>query len=94
MLPLDFFVDSPFSLMAPQSGVAMPPAGLLVADACAQTVLRRCPGASISFIERYKFYDEARNTFAVVQTLERRPYGNCILVKGVIGPDGQDLKPS
>jgi L-fucose mutarotase len=93
VLPLDFFVDSPVSHMVPQAGVAMPPAGLLVAEACAQTVLRRCPGVSISFIERFKFYDEARNTFAVVQTLERRPYGNCILVKGVIGPDGEDLRP-
>jgi L-fucose mutarotase/ribose pyranase (RbsD/FucU family) len=26
--------------------------------------------------------------------LERRPYGNVILVKGVIGPDGNDLRPS
>lgn len=93
MLPLDFFVDSSFSHMSPETGVAMPPAGLMVAEACAQTVMKRCPGTSISFLERYQFYEEARDTFAVVQTLERRPYGNCILVKGAIGPDGEDLKP-
>ena len=45
-------------------------------------------------IERYAFYEEAKNCFAVVHTLERRPYGNVILVKGVIGPDGNDLRPS
>ena len=44
-------------------------------------------------LERFAFYEESRQCFAVVQTLERRPYGNAILVKGVVGPDGKDLKP-
>ena len=39
-------------------------------------------------------YDKAKECFAVVQTAERRPYGNVILVKGCVGPDGKDLKPS
>lgn len=38
--------------------------------------------------------EEEKNCFAVVHTMERRPYGNVILVKGVIGPDGNDLRQS
>ena len=43
--------------------------------------------------ERFAFYDEARSAYAIVQCLERRPYGNVVLTKGVVGPDGKDLKP-
>lgn len=44
-------------------------------------------------IERSAFYLEAETCFAIVQTLERRPYGNFILTKGCVGPDGNDLRP-
>ena len=39
-------------------------------------------------IERHAFYERANQAYAVVSTTERRPYGCFILVKGVIGPDG------
>ena len=35
----------------------------------------------------------AGTCFAVIQVLERRPYGCVMLTKGVVGPDGKDLKP-
>ncbi len=38
-------------------------------------------------VERFDFYDRAREAFAVVQTGERRFYGNVILRMGVIGPE-------
>jgi L-fucose mutarotase len=38
-------------------------------------------------VERFKFYDLARESYAVIQTGERRFYGCFILRKGVIGPD-------
>ena len=41
----------------------------------------------------FKFYEEARGCYAIVQVLERRPYGNVVLTKGVVGPDGKDLMP-
>ena len=37
-------------------------------------------------IERFRFYEEARACVAVFATLERRPYANMILTKGVLGP--------
>lgn len=36
-------------------------------------------------LERFAFYDRAAQAFAIVQTGERRLYGNIILKKGVIG---------
>lgn len=38
-------------------------------------------------LERFAFYDRVRSCFAVVQTAERRLYGNLILKKGVLRPD-------
>ena len=38
-------------------------------------------------IERFAFYDMARESYAVIQTGERRFYGCFMLRKGVIGPD-------
>jgi len=38
----------------------------------------------IGRLERDAFYDAARAAFAVVQTGELRPYGNILLVKGVV----------
>jgi L-fucose mutarotase len=38
-------------------------------------------------IERFDFYDRARQAYAVIQTGERRFYGCFILRKGVIAPD-------
>lgn len=37
-------------------------------------------------LERFAFYDRVRSAFAVVQTAERRLYGNLILKKGVLRP--------
>ena len=43
----------------------------------------------IGSIERQDFYDRARSAYAVVCAgAERRPYGCFVLIKGVIGPDG------
>ena len=38
----------------------------------------------IQSLERFAFYDRAASAFAVVQTGERRLYGNLLLKKGVI----------
>ena len=38
----------------------------------------------IGRLDRQAFYDAARQAFAVVQTGEIRPYGNILLVKGVV----------
>jgi L-fucose mutarotase len=44
------------------------------------------PNFKLHKLERYKFYERARQCFAIVATGERRLYGNVILKKGVIAP--------
>lgn len=38
-------------------------------------------------IERFAFYEEAKEAYCVLQTAERRFYGCFILTKGVVAPD-------
>lgn len=38
-------------------------------------------------VERFAFYEEAKDAYAVIQTGERRFYGCFILTKGVVPPD-------
>jgi len=44
------------------------------------------PGMSLSLIERFAFYERVRGAYAVVQTGERRLYGNILLKKGIVRP--------
>ncbi len=38
-------------------------------------------------MERFAFYERASSAYAVIQTGERRLYGNILLKKGVIEPE-------
>ena len=38
----------------------------------------------IGSIERFKFYEEARNTYLIIATSEKALYGNIMLQKGVV----------
>jgi L-fucose mutarotase len=42
------------------------------------------PAPALGSLERLAFYARARNAYAVVRTAELRPYGNILLVKGVV----------
>ncbi|MBV9654754.1 MAG: ribose ABC transporter [Acetobacteraceae bacterium] len=80
VLPLDTFVPSPSaSMQVVGDAAAIPPA---VQDFAA--VLARVGFKPPEMLERFAFYEAAKQTFAIVQTGERRPYGNIILTKGVI----------
>jgi L-fucose mutarotase len=94
VLPLDYFEEYQARIMSPSPGLTKPPAGIEVEAEMFAAIIRHGVGdVNIGNLDRYAFYEEAKNCFAVVHTLERRPYGNVILVKGVIGPDGNDLRP-
>lgn len=45
--------------------------------------------ADIVALERYAFYERAREAFAIIVTGEARLYGNLILKKGVIDPEAK-----
>ena len=82
VMPLDTFADDPaLCMQAVDDPAAMPDAVQDFQSIIAANADNRCV---IQSIERYAFYARAANAFAVVQTGERRLYGNIILKKGVI----------
>jgi len=94
VMPLDGFVDVAVEFMAPSPGVELPPLGKEVHELSQAAIRKHSPSAAIEPLDRFAFYDAARGSFAIVQASgERRPYGNFILQKGVVGPDGKDLLP-
>lgn len=82
LLPIDTFEPDPVTVMQVVGDTdATPPP---VHDFA--TVLARHAAVSPVAIERYAFYRAAAACFAIVQTGERRFYGNILLRKGVIPP--------
>ncbi len=81
LFPLDTFIDEQVQHM---QVVGEPDTHLEVHT----EVLAECqavmPDAAMGSIERFAFYEAARQSFAVVQTSEDRPYGCFLLTKGVV----------
>lgn len=83
VLPLDDFVESPAATMA-----AVHPGE---ADTMLALFQERCDAAEgrpvpITEIERFAFYERAKQAYAIIQAGERRLYGNIIVKKGVVRP--------
>ncbi|MEM9127962.1 MAG: RbsD/FucU domain-containing protein [Pseudomonadota bacterium] len=83
VMPLDTFVPDPALTMQ----VVGDPDTIPKAVADFQQIIDTTADkpAMIQGLERFEFYDRAATAFAIVQTGERRLYGNIILKKGVIG---------
>ena len=78
---LDAYVASPLFMMAPVPGDTLDPA---VEVSYRQAVDRHWPETPpIARVERFAFYEQAKEAFAVVMTGETAKYGNIILKKGV-----------
>lgn len=78
---LDSYVDSPLIMMAAVPGDKLDPK---VEKNYRASVDRHAPKtAAIARIDRFAFYDRAKDAFAVVMTGELAKYGNIILKKGV-----------
>lgn len=48
-------------------------------------VLLKAKDADVSLIERFAFYEAAKESFAIIRTRETRFYGNLIIRKGIVG---------
>lgn len=85
VLPLDSFVDKPASRME----IVGEPNKILPVAAEVQAEIDAAEGKSwpMGSIERFAFYEMAKNAYCVIQTGERRFYGCFIFKKGVIPPD-------
>ena len=84
VMPLDDFVDEPCARM---QVVDDPDA---VPKVCKefQELIDRAEGRRFRLgnLERFAFYERARQAFALVQTGETRLYGNVLLKMGVVRP--------
>lgn len=84
ILPLfepDQYVDHPFIMMEAVEGDKLDPN---VAQSYVFSIQKTNPAIqSVERIDRFAFYDRAKEAFAVVMTGEVAKYGNIILKKGV-----------
>lgn len=82
VMPLDTYVDDPALSMQ----VVGDAEAILETVQDFQQIIDATSDAprQIQTLERFAFYDRAATAFAVVQTGERRLYGNLILKKGVL----------
>jgi L-fucose mutarotase len=81
LFALDDYVDDPIVMMACVPGDEPDPA----VETGYQTVIDKYAPKppEITFIERFAFYERAKNAFAVMMTGDTRKYANLILKKGV-----------
>lgn len=82
LFPLDNYVDNPVQLMEVVPGDNIEPTiwneyKKIIQDSSE-------PFDSFGFIERFRFYNRAKEAFAVVATSESALYANVILKKGII----------
>ena len=81
LFELDAYVDAPVLMMDAVPGDQLDPA---VERSYREAIDRHAPKApAIARIERFAFYERAKQAFAVVMTGETAKYGNVILKKGV-----------
>ena len=82
LFPLDDFVDQPaltMQVVGDPDAVPEP-----VHDFAEIFTKRGLADTEMGRLDREAFYARARSAFAIVRTGELRPYGNILLVKGVI----------
>ena len=83
LMPLDTFVDEQAFAM---EVVDNPKKREQTHKDFDKLVKKHEPDMKLSLLERFAFYDRVKDAFAIVQTGERRLYGNILLKKGIIRP--------
>jgi len=85
LMPLDTFIDD----AAMRMEVVGSPDEVLPVQIEVQQAVDAAEGKSwpLGSIERYAFYERAKNAYCVIATGERRFYGCFAFTKGVIGPE-------
>ncbi|MCX6079331.1 MAG: L-fucose mutarotase [Chloroflexi bacterium] len=82
LFPLDTYVEQPVALMAVVPGDPYKPT---IWDEYRTIVHKNEPTfTDFDYVERYAFYERARNAFAIIASSEKALYANIILKKGVV----------
>ena len=84
VFPLDTYVDSPVCLMQVMAGDSVETP---IWDEYKKIVAKHDSRGADAFgeYERFEFYEQAKNCYAIIATGESALYANLILQKGVIG---------
>jgi len=85
LMPLDDFVDEAAICMQVVGNASQREP---VMDEFDAIITKHEPGMKLSSLERFAFYERVAKGYAIVQSGERRLYGNILLKKGVIRPQG------
>jgi L-fucose mutarotase len=80
LFPLDSYVEAPVALMAVAAGDETPP----IWDKYKQIVSAREGETKLEQLERFQFYERAKEAYAIIATGETALYANIILKKGVV----------
>ena len=91
VFPLDIFVVSQGGSPALRMEVDDKPDELTETHKEFIEVVKKVSGENwnVGSISRQDFYKEAKKAYCIVTTTDARPFGCCILTKGVILPDGK-----
>ena len=81
LFPLDTYVEAPVKLMEVMKGDDVVPT---IWEDYKRVIKQREGDRAIQFIDRFEFYEHARNCYAVVATGETALYANIIIKKGVV----------
>jgi len=82
LLPLDSYVKNPVAFMAVASDDTVIPA--IWGDYEGILLQHGHPADKIEYLERFAFYERAKNAYAIIATGESAVYANIILKKGVV----------
>ena len=82
--PLDTYEKDRFILMEVVPG---DPVGPVIWDEYKEILNEQEPGTPVEFMERFSYYERAKNAYCVVATGETAQYANIILKKGVVYTD-------
>lgn len=80
-LPLDPFVERPVALMAVVPGDSTQPT---IWETYREVIRRHEKFSDFEYVERFSFYEHAKQAYAVVATSKSAPYANIILKKGLV----------
>lgn len=80
LMPLDTYVDAPVALMDNNDEANRP----AIWEKYAHIVQKNEGDKKFELVERFAFYDRAKNAYAVIATGETAIYANVILKKGVV----------
>jgi len=79
--PLDTYVDHPIFLMSVVPGDPVQPT---IGKEYEEIIMQHGYSFTFEYVERFAFYERAKEAFAIVATSEKELYANIILKKGVV----------